>query len=141
MRSQLFQTKADTLLLIIEIKYYYFQFLIKFKYFTWMADTSPADIRDIQQTVEATQIHERTEIGNVLNSSFKYLASFKLTHDLCTLCFDITFNKRFVRNHGILNGFVDLNHFKFHGLTNELIVISYRLHIDLGSWKEGFHSK
>lgn len=106
-----------------------------------MVDTSPTDIGNIEQTIEATQVHERTEIGNVLDSTFQYLTFFEFAHDLCTLCFDIAFDKCFVRNNRVLNGFVYFHHFELHGLTNKLIVISYRLHIDLRTWQEGFHTK
>ena len=32
-------------------------------------------------------------------------------------------------------------HFEFHGLTHELVVIGNRLHVDLRSRQEGFHTE
>ena len=72
-----------------------------------------------------------TEVCNILYSSFKYLAFFKLAHDLCTLCFNITFNKCFVRYNSVLNSFIDLNNLKLHCFTHKLIIICYWLHINL----------
>ena len=66
------------------------------KDFIRVVDTTPADIGDIQQTIEATEVHERTEIGDVLDGTFQYLAFFQFAHDLGTLCFDIAFDECFV---------------------------------------------
>src|SRR5579863_1300504 len=46
-RSQLFQTEADTFFAIVEVQYHHLKFLIQFEYFAWMTDASPADICDI----------------------------------------------------------------------------------------------
>src|SRR4029079_8464322 len=89
---KLFQTKTDTFLSVVEIEYHHLEFLIQFEYFARVGNTSPADVGDVQETVEATQIHKGTEIGDVLDGSFEYLTFFEFAHDLCTLSFDITFD-------------------------------------------------
>ena len=66
---------------------------------------------------------------------------FQFTHDLGTLSLNITFDQRFMRYYRILNGFVDLHHFEFHGFTHELVVIGNRLNVDLRSRQEGFHTE
>src|SRR5687768_17606171 len=131
MRGQLFQTEADTFFLVVEIEYHHFQLLVEFQHFARMADTSPADIGDIQQAVETTEVHERTEIGNVLDSAFEYLASFEFAHDLCTLCFDIAFDECLMRYNGVFDSLVDFYDLKFHGFTHKLVVICNGLHVDL----------
>src|SRR6185312_4251198 len=109
MRRQLFQTQADTLLAVVEIEHHNLQLLIKLQHLARMADTSPADIGDIQQAVQTAQIHKGAEIGNILDRSFQNLSFLQLADDFGTLCFDIAFDKGLVRNDGILDGFVDLD--------------------------------
>ena len=58
------------------------------------------------------KVEECTEIGDVLDRSFQYLAFSSFAHDFGTLCFDITFDERFMRYNSVLDGFVDLNHFE-----------------------------
>src|ERR1700733_2593770 len=106
MRSELFQTQTNPFLTIIEIKHNHLKFLIEFQDFAWMADSSPANIRDVQQSVQSAQIHKGSEISNVLNGSFKHLSFFQFTHDLGTLGLDITFDESLMRNHSILYGLV-----------------------------------
>src|SRR5258708_34787006 len=104
-----------------------------------MADTAPADIGDIQQTIQTTQVHKGAEVRDILDSTFQYLSFLQLADDLCTLCFDIAFDKGLVRYYGVLDSFVDLHYFELHRLANELIVISYSLHIDLRTRQESLH--
>ena len=55
MRLQLFQAEGDTLLVLVEVKHNDVDLLVEFQDFAWVRDTAPADIGDVQQTVDATQ--------------------------------------------------------------------------------------
>ncbi len=106
-----------------------------------MVDPSPGNIRDIQQAVHSPEIDEGSEIGDVLDGTLKYLAFFEFRNDLLALCLKVAFNKGFVRNHCILDGFIDLHHLEFHGFTNISIEIDDRLHIYLASGQESFQTE
>jgi len=57
---------------------------------------APADVGNIEQTIYAAQVNERTEVGNILNSTFQYLTFFELADDNAALLFDIAFDQCFV---------------------------------------------
>jgi hypothetical protein len=96
MRSQLLQAKADPLLSIVEIQHHHLQLLIQLQHLARMADTSPADIGDIQQTVQTTQVHKGAKIGDILDRTFQHLPFLQLADDLGALRFDIAFDQGLV---------------------------------------------
>ena len=57
-RSQLFQTKSNTFLFVIEIKDNYVQLLIQFNYFFRIAYTPPRQVSDMNQTIYTTKVDE-----------------------------------------------------------------------------------
>jgi hypothetical protein len=59
--------------------------LADFDHFARMAHARPAHVGDVQQAVNAAQIHERTVIGDVLDDAFAHFAFGQLTDELCTL--------------------------------------------------------
>ena len=130
-RSQLFQTKSDTFLLVIEVKNNNVQLLIQLNDFIRMIYATPRKISNMDQSVYATQVNEYSVRGDIFNSTFKYLSFFQFRDDIFLLLFQLSLDKSFVRYNNILEFLVDLNHFEFHGLTNIDIVIANRLNIDL----------
>ena len=44
-----------------------------------MPDTLPAHIRDMQETIDSSQINECTEIGDILNDTFTKFAFVQLS--------------------------------------------------------------
>ena len=92
----------------------------------------------MDQAVYAAKVHEHAVRGDVLDSTFQYLAFFQLGHDFGLLLFDFVFDKSLVRNHHVLVFVVDLDNLEFHRLVDEHIVVADGLHIDLRTWQECF---
>ena len=106
-----------------------------------MADTSPAKICDVNQTVYATQVDEYTVRSDILNSSFKYLSFFEFGDNIFFLLFQFCFDESFVRNNDIFEFLVNFYHLEFHSFAHEYIVISNRFNIDLRTRQEGFDTE
>ena len=96
-----------------------------------MIDTSPGNVCDVEESVHATKIHKGTEVGDVFDHTFEYLTFFQTGNDGFSLLCEIALDKGFVRNDGVFDGFVDLNHFKLHYFTYIDVVIGNWLDIDL----------
>ena len=131
MRSQLFQTQCDTLLLVVEVKDNHIDLLVKLYHFFRVAHTSPREVGDVNQTVYAAQVDEDAVRGDILNGTLEYLSFFKLADDFFFLLFQFGFDKSLVRNNDILEFLVDFNDLEFHSLSYEYIVVADRFHVDL----------
>ena len=131
MRSQLFQTKSYTFLLVIEVKNNNVQLLIQLNDFVRVIYATPRKVCDVNQSVYATQVNEYSVRGDIFNSTFKYLSFFQFRNDIFLLLFQLSLDKSFVRYNNVLEFLVDFNHFEFHGLANIDIIITNRLNIDL----------
>ena len=60
---------------------------------------------------------------DVFHHTFQYLTFFKTWDDGFSLFCKVTFYQGLVRNHSILDIFVDLDNFEFHRFTNIDIVV------------------
>jgi hypothetical protein len=59
-----------------------FDFLIDGNHLGWMADAFPAHVGDVQQTIDTTQVDERTEVGDVLDHTLADLTNFQFAHQV-----------------------------------------------------------
>src|SRR6185369_18012108 len=73
-RELLLQTEADTFLLAVDIKDHDVNVLSDFEDFRRMANSAPTHVGDVQQSVDAIQIDESAEIGDVLDLAFADVA-------------------------------------------------------------------
>src|SRR3712207_1455494 len=64
MRSKLFQTQSDTLLLVIEVEDNDVELLIQFDYFLRIAYTAPRKVCNVNQAVYAAQVDEYSVRGD-----------------------------------------------------------------------------
>ena len=131
MRSQLFQTKSDTFLLVIEVKNNNVQLLIQLNDFVRVVYAAPRKVGNVDQSVYTAQVNEYSVRGDIFNSTFKHLSFFQFRNDIFLLLFQLSLDKSFVRYNNVLEFLVDFNHFEFHGLANIDIIITNRLNIDL----------
>ena len=49
-----------------------------------MIDAAPAHVGDVQQAVDAAQVDERAEVGDVLDDALAELADFELLEQLAS---------------------------------------------------------
>ena len=131
MRSQLFQTKSYTFLLVIEVKNNNVQLLIQLNDLVRVVYAAPRKVGNVDQSVYTAQVNEYSVRGDIFNSTFKYLSFFQFRNDIFLLLFQLSLDKSFVRYNNVLEFLVDFNHFEFHGLANIDIIITNRLNIDL----------
>ena len=62
----LLETKGDTLFLLVNIQHHHVELLADAHHFARVIDTAPTHVGDVQQAVEAIEVNEGTEVGNVL---------------------------------------------------------------------------
>ena len=60
----------------------HFDLLVDLDHFRRMADAAPAHVGDVQQAVDAAQVDERAELGDVLDHALADLADFQRAEQL-----------------------------------------------------------
>ena len=70
----LLEAEADTLLLAVDVQHDHVDLLADLDQLRRMADAAPAHVRDVQQSVEAVEVDERAEVGDVLDRALADVA-------------------------------------------------------------------
>ena len=78
----LLEAEGDALALLVHAEDHHFDFLVNRHDLRGMADPAPGHVGDVEQAVNAAQVHERAEVGDVLDRALAGLADLDLGHDL-----------------------------------------------------------
>ena len=73
----LLQAQGDLFLFAIDVQDHHFDFLVDGHHLRRMADAAPAHVGDVQQAVDAAQVDERAELGDVLDHALADLARLR----------------------------------------------------------------
>ncbi len=141
MRSKLFETECNTFLFFIEVKNNNVDLLIELNDFFRVCNASPAQVCDVNQTIYATKVDEYAVVSDVLNHTFENLTFLETRNNFFLLCFHLCLDKSLVRYNHIAEVLINFNNLEFHRLTNEYVVVTNRLNVDLAARQECFHTK
>ena len=94
----------------------------------------------MDKSVHTSQVDEYAVGGDVLDSTFEYLAFFQFGYDFLFLFFDVGFDESLVGYNDVLEVVVDFDDLEFHRLFHELVVVAYRFYIYLRARKERFYT-
>jgi hypothetical protein len=107
------------------------------QHFGRVVHTTPCDIGDVQQAVDAAEINERTVIGDVLDHAVDNLALFELLDDFRTLFGARFFENGTTRHDDIAATLVHLQNLEGLRHVHERRDIADRADIDLRTGQEG----
>ena len=79
-RLELLEAQGDLLALAVDVEDLDFDFLIDRDALAGMVDAVPTHVGDVQQTVDAAQVDERAEIGDVLDHALARLSHLQFLH-------------------------------------------------------------
>ena len=74
----LLEAQGDLFLLVVDVQDHHFDLLVDLDHLGRMVDAAPAHVGDVQQAVDAAQVDERAEVGDVLDDALAELADFEL---------------------------------------------------------------
>src|SRR5215475_6042162 len=83
--EELFHAKRDTVSLVVDLDDLHLHLLADIEHLCWMIDPAPGDVGDVQQPVNASEIHKGSVIGDVLHDAVDHLTFFKILHQLLPL--------------------------------------------------------
>jgi hypothetical protein len=128
----LFQAQADSLFLAVDIQHHHVDVLANLENLRGMADAAPAHIRDVQQPVDAVQIDEGAEIGDVLHRSLADIARGHLGQQFLAAFRPFLLDQLAPRQNDVLAFLVDLDDLEIVGIAHVLRKVLRGGHIDLG---------
>ena len=101
-----------------------------------MVDPAPSHVRDVQQTVNTAQIHERTVIGDVLDDAVHDIAFGQLADDFCALFGTAFFQDGATGHNDVPPAAIHFQDLERLSHSHQWADITHRAHIDLRSWQE-----
>ena len=141
MRSELFETESDALLLFVKVENNDVELLVEFHNFMRIVHAAPRKVCDVNETIHATEVDEDTVGSDVLDSTLEHLSFFEFGNDFLLLSLEFCFDECFVRNHHVFVFLIDFDNLELHGLSNEDVIVANGLHVNLRTGEEGFNTE
>ena len=122
--SLLLQSQGNFLLIRVVLQNQYFNFVPDAEHLRGVNDTSPSHIRDVQQSVYSTQVHEDTVVGNVFDNTKNICTFMQNFESLLTLFFSINFQQCSSGKDNVSTLLVELENFEVEGFPKKLVQVA-----------------
>src|SRR5690606_10082056 len=93
-------------------------------------------IGDVEQAVDAAEIDECTEVGDVLDDALPDLTGLELLHQLLTLAGTLGLENHAARHHDVAAALVELDDLELVALAQQLVDVGHPAERDLRSGQE-----
>ena len=77
----LLEAEGDALLLLVDVEDEHVEFLADFDHLARVAEAAPGHVGDVEETVHAVEVDERTEVGEVLDHALDGGADLDRLHE------------------------------------------------------------
>src|SRR6188472_1723373 len=101
-----------------------------------MLDALPRHVGDVQETVDATEIHERAVVGEILDGALEHGAFLQVVHERAALGGEFLLDDRATGNDNVVALLVELDDLELERLAFEIGGITHRTDIDQRTGKE-----
>src|SRR6476620_4769474 len=101
-----------------------------------MRDAAPRHVGDMQQAVDATQVDECTEVGDVLDDALPHLILLELLHQLLALAGTLVLEDHSTRDDDVAATLVQLDDLELELLTQQLVDVRNAAQRDLRTRQE-----
>src|SRR6185437_16356211 len=99
-------------------------------------DAAPRHVGDMEQAVDAAQVDERTEVGDVLDDAFADLILLQLLHQLLAFARALVLEDDPARDDDVAAALVELDDLELELLPEQLVDVRYAAESDLRSGQE-----
>ena len=127
----LFQAEADALAFLVDVEHDHLEFLAGRQHLRGVRDAAPAHVGDVQQAVEAVQVDECAEVGEVLDGALADISRHHVVQELRALGGAFLLDQLAAAEHDVLPLKVELHHLEIVGVADEDIQIPWRDDVDL----------
>src|SRR5262249_10586523 len=108
--------------------------------FMRIVDAAPAHVRDVQEAVDAAQVHERAELGDVLDHALADLAFLDLAEELLLHLLTLILDQLAAADDDIPPGLVNLEDLALDFLADVVRDVGWTADIDLTGRQEHVHA-
>src|ERR1700742_906004 len=134
---QLLHAQADALGLGVDLDDLHLDRVAHRQDLAGVRDALPAHVGDVQQAVDAAQVHERAVVGDVLDHAFADFAFLQLADQLGALFGAGFFQDRAARDHDVAARAVHLEDGEGLFLAHQRADVAHRADVDLRARQEG----
>src|SRR6195952_2410148 len=136
--QQLLHAERDTVGFVVDLDDLDLHGLADGEHFGRMIDPAPGDIGDVQQAVDASEVDERTVIGDVLDHAVDDLAFLEILHQLLALFGAGLFQHGTARHHDVAAAAIHLEDLERLRIVHQRCDVADRSDIDLRT-RQGGH--
>ena len=136
----LLEPEGDLFFLVVDVEDHHLELVVDLDHLVRMADAAVAHVGDVQQPVDATQVDERAEVGDVLDDTLADLADLELLQQFLLELRPLVFDELAARNHDVPAGFVDLQDHALDLATDVVANVGGPADIDLAGGQEDMHA-
>ncbi len=120
-RLELLQAERDALALAVEVQDLDLDLLADPHHLRGMGDAAPRHVGDVEQAVDAAEVHERAEVGDVLDHALAHLALLQLGEELRLHLLALFLEHRAARDHDVPAALVELDDLEAERLAEQLV--------------------
>lgn len=133
----LLEAERNALFFLVDADDDDFEVLADRKNFGRMGDAAPGNIGDVEQPVNAAEVDERAEVGDVLDHALAELVDLHLAQQLDAVVAERLLKQFAARNDDVAAVLVDLDDFDIELFADVVVHIVHRAHVELGAGQEG----
>ena len=131
--SLLLEAEGDALLLFVDVQHDHVELLADGHHFARVINTPPAHVGDVQQAVEAVEVDEGTEVGDVLHLALDHGARGEVVQHLDAFCGAFLLDQFAAGKHNVLSLCIQLHDLELHFLADESIEVFRLNNVHLGT--------
>jgi hypothetical protein len=135
----LLQAEAHAFLFAVDVQHHHVDVLADLENFRRMTDAAPAHVGDVQQAVDAVEVDERAEVGDVLDRALADVARGHFGQELRALVVALLLDQFAAGKNDVLALLVDLDDLEFVSVADGIGPDSSADDVDLRGGQEGLH--
>src|SRR5690606_175892 len=134
--AQLLQAEADAVALAVVLEHADVELLADFHHLGRMAHALPGHVGDVQQAVDAAQVHERAVVGEVLHHALEHGTLDQLLEQRLALLGVLALDHRAAGDDHVVALAVELDELELQLLAFQVHRVADRAHVDQGTGQE-----
>src|SRR5208337_4544894 len=128
---ELLQAQRNALLALVKLQNNDVEFLFRLHHVARMPHAAPAHVGEVQQAVNAAEVHERAVFGHILDGAVNHLPFAQLLHQLGALGVQLFFQQRTAADHHVAAAAIQLGDAHLHFLAEQSVEVLGRAQVIL----------
>src|SRR5262249_4106065 len=139
-RRLVLERQRDLFLLLVHVEDVDLDLLIDVDHFVRVVDPPPAHVGDVQQAVDAAEVHEGAELGDVLDDALADLADLDLLEELLLHLRALILEQLAAADDDVAAGLVDLEDLALDRLVDVVGDVRRSADVNLAGGQEDVHT-